>query len=136
MPRPLPDIMPVQVALQALIPQQVRWREGGLDPATGLGCYGLLVYAFAVVGIVLPTTAEAGQHAFTRIPPPYQPFDVMLARLGPEPSARHVGLFVAPTWGFHCSWLSNGVAHFSLDHGPWRRWLRHGLRLKEWCACA
>jgi cell wall-associated NlpC family hydrolase len=125
----------VRASLQALVLRQVPWCQGGLDPTTGLGCYGLVVLAFAQSGIALPPTAEEGHACFTIIPPPYQPFDVMLARLSPEPTARHVGLFVASTWGFHCSWLTNGVARFAIDQGPWRRWFRHGLRWKGFLPC-
>jgi cell wall-associated NlpC family hydrolase len=101
-----------------------------------LGCYGLVVLAFAHIGIVLPPTAEEGEAYFVEISPPYQPFDLMLARLGAEPTARHVGVFVAPTWGYHCSWLTNGVAQFSLLKGPWRRLMQHGLRYREFLPCA
>jgi cell wall-associated NlpC family hydrolase len=132
---PLPDIQPVIALLQALVLQGVPWSQAGLDPATGLSCYGVLVLAYAHAGISLPATAEEGQDQFVQVEPPYQPWDVMLARLGPEPTARHVGLFVAPTWGYHASWMCNGVARFALDSGPWRRLMRHGLRYKGFVAC-
>jgi hypothetical protein len=90
----------------------------------------LIVLVFAKIGIALPATPEEGADAFAMIPPPYQAFDVMLARLGPEPTARHVGVFLDGLSGYHCSWLSNGVASFSLLAGPWRKWMHHGLRYK------
>lgn len=135
MPLPVPNPAPVRLLLQALVLRQVPWHATGIDPQHGLSCYGLLYLAFAEIGIALPPTAEAGAEQFTIIPPPYQAFDVMLARFGPEPTARHVGLFLDATSGYHCSWLSNGVAQFSLFHGPWRRLMQHGLRYKGFLPC-
>jgi cell wall-associated NlpC family hydrolase len=111
--------------------QHVPWSQGGLDPATGLGCYGLVALAFAQVGISLPPTAEEGQDCFTMIPPPYQPFDVALMRFASPLTARHVGVLLTPTTGYQCSWLTNGVSQFCIHENIWKRTFRHGLRYKE-----
>jgi cell wall-associated NlpC family hydrolase len=125
-----PDIVPVQRMLQALVLRGCIWTQGGVDPATGLGCYGLVYLAFHFAGIELPQTAEAGAEVFVQVQPPYQSWDMVLSRIGEGPMARHVGLLVAPTWGYHCSWMSNGVAQFDIHKGIWRRVIRHGLRYR------
>lgn len=128
----LPDPVPVILEIQALLERGSCWRQGGLDPATGLGCYGLIWYAYGCAGIALPETAEEGQHCFTIIQPPYQQWDVVLAHFGQEADARHVALLLMPPEGFHCSWMTNGLARFSLHQALWRRITRHVLRYKHW----
>jgi cell wall-associated NlpC family hydrolase len=131
MPSP-PEPHSVILALQALLVQGVTWQHEGLEPATGLGCYGLVRHGFALAGVPLPPTAEAADGLFRIVAPPYQPFDIALMRFAPTADARHVGLLLAPEWGFHCSWFTNGVARFELRRGIWKRLMQHGLRYKEW----
>ena len=130
-----PNPLPVELIIQQLVTQRVQWKQGGLDPTTGLGCYGLCHYAFALAGIALPQSAEEGQAVFYETAPPYAPWDLVLASFGPLAGARHVGLLLQPPYGYHCSWISNGVARFSLHQALWRRIIRRVLRYEGFCVC-
>jgi len=131
----LPDIQPVAEALQALVLKRVQWQRRGTDPDVGLGCYGLVRYAFGMAGIELPCLAEIGEQHFAMVERPYQAFDVILSRFIHDADGRHVGILVAPDYGYHCSWMSNGVAQFRLTDRLWRRFARHGLRYKGFLTC-
>lgn len=126
----MPDPLPVITHLQHILETGSRCVRGGLDPQSGAGCYGLVWYAFNFVGIVLPTTAEEGQHNFTQIAPPYQPWDVVLGYLDFMHYERHLGLLLAPQEGYHISQITNGLARFTLQQPLWRRILKHGLRYR------
>ena len=127
---PLPDPAPVIVELQRLLLAGTAWRRHGDTPATGLGCYGLLVFAFALAGIALPQRPQEGASLFAEVTPPWHAWDVLCCQLD-EPHLLLV--LMPPDAGFHVSRLSNGVARFSLQQGVWRRTLRAGWRLKEFC---
>lgn len=134
MAKALPDPAPVSADLQRLLlSRTVYCSRGGLDPMTGLGCYGLVHWSFAQIGIALPPTAEEGVEAFVLVQRPYQAWDVVLAQFGTSLDARHVGLLLTPPCGFHCSWATQGLAHFSLVKGNWQRAFRHVWRYHEFC---
>lgn len=129
-----PDPAPVVRALQTILETGSCWQQGGLDPVTGCGCFGLVHYTFCLIGIPLPATAEEAQGLFVQVPPPYRPFDVVLSSLGPLLGARHLGLLLSATKGYHVSQASNGLAQFALTQAFWRRVVRHGLRYKGFLA--
>lgn len=126
----LPDVAPVIAQLQAILETGSRWQQGGLDPRTGCGCYGLVWYAFALAGILLPDTAALGEQDFALTHPPYRPFDVAQANIGSMFVQPHVGILLTPSDGFHIAQGTNGVARFSLRDAFWRRRFRLAWRYR------
>lgn len=130
-----PDPAPIVQALQHILETGSCWQAGGRDPVRGCDCYGLVHWGFSCIGIMLSSDIWEASRCFQVVKPPYRPWDVILSGFEPSPGERHVGLLMAPTWGFHCASNTNGLARFSLEHVLWRRSLRHGLRYKEFLAC-
>jgi len=132
-----PDPAPVIEHFQHLLEEGVRWAPNGADPRSGFSCYGLVAYAYSLVGIFLPETAEAAEAHFSQVDAPYQPWDVAVFRLGEGMAPRHLGLLLAPAWGFHCGRTTNGLARIRLDrHTLWRRTLARVVRFQEFLPCA
>jgi cell wall-associated NlpC family hydrolase len=120
----------VIAALQAILNTGSCWAEVGDDPRTGINCYGLVRYGFGLGGIVLPESGRCADAYFVPAMRPYQPWDMVMADFsGMSHGPRHVGLLLAPTWGFHISQSTNGIAHFNIYHAVWRRVIRHVWRL-------
>ena len=126
----LPDTAPIINELQQILETGSRWECGGLDPKRGAGCYGLAYWAFRRVGIALPVTAEEAEHVFIRVCEPYCAWDIVLVQWAPWQMERHLGLLMAPSWGYHIAQSSNGLARFALSHPLWRRGLRHVWRYR------
>lgn len=123
-------------ALQHALETGSRWAEVGSNPKTGLSCYGLVRWTFHLAGVALPESPHEADASFVAVEPPYEPWDMVCANFsGVIYGTRHVGLLMAPTWGYHCSQPTNGIARFDLQVAPWRRVVRHGWRLKVY-VCA
>lgn len=128
----IPDIVPVIAQLQALLQRGTVYAPEGDDPLTACSCYGLVRHSYGLAGILLPETPEEAEALFQVVPPPYQPWDLVLSSFEPYRGSRHLSLLTAPPWGFHCSRATNGLARFCLYQGVWRRVFLHALRYREW----
>lgn len=128
----LPDPAPVRALLQHILETGSRWSETGNDPRTdGVSCWGLVRFAFAQGGIVLPESAAEADHHFVPVSPPYQAWDMPLFDFrGIAHGPRHVGILLTPQVGYHSSRATNGVARFDLRHGLWQRVLHQVVRLR------
>ena len=129
-----PNAFPVFQHLLTLLTQGTTWAASGDDPRLGCSCYGLVRYAYAQAGIVLPGTPEEAEVLFTLVPLPYEPWDVLLWNFEPWHGPRHLALLLTPMQGIHSSASTNGLARFRLTDGLVQRVLTHAWRYKGW-AC-
>ena len=85
---------------------------------------------------MLPEIAEQAQQLFVSVREPYHAWDIILVQWAPWQMERHLGLLMAPSWGYHIAQASNGLARFALSHPLWRRGLRQVWRYHAFETCA
>jgi len=130
-----PAPAPVVRQLQAILSRGSVWRANGFDPQIGADCWGLCWWAYQQAGIALPCDPfEAEQH-FVNVARPWQPWDIVYTQGLLAFSPRHLGLLLAPPFGYHISRDSNGLARFNAQHPFWQRCIRRTWRYRGW-ACA
>lgn len=127
----LPDIASILPQLDALVALPISWVEGGRDPATGMDCYGLIIYAYALGGIALPNDPQAVYAYFQQASPPAQPWDVLALAPREGDPRPHVALCVNAGEAYHCGRTTNGVARVNLRARFWS----HHARLFWRYAC-
>ena len=120
-------------ALQPLIRAQVPYQPGGRTRA-GCDCYGLIVMAYAALGIALPVTAHEAASLFASVVAPWRTGDILCVTAGWTLGVPHLGIVVDQTTGYHCSLATNGVATFRPTARLWRRGVQ-GWRYRETPVC-
>lgn len=109
----LPANLP-PVAATALAQLGVPYRLGGADPS-GFDCSGLVQWAFAATGVVVPRTTEEQFTWFRPVPrEELQPGDLVFFRL-PQP---HVGIYLGAGEFVHAPTTGRAVERARLD-SPW-----------------
>lgn len=109
----LPANLP-PVAANALAQLGVPYRLGGADPS-GFDCSGLVQWAFAATGVVVPRTTEEQFTWFRPVPrEELQPGDLVFFRL-PQP---HVGIYLGAGEFVHAPTTGRAVERARLD-SPW-----------------
>lgn len=98
------------------------YREGGMSPATGLDCSGLVGHVFKqVAGIVLPRDSRAISHAAQALEPPeLQPGDLVFFNTLNR-AFSHVGIYLGDNRFVHAtSSRTNTVMVSNLTDRYWR----------------
>jgi cell wall-associated NlpC family hydrolase len=113
-PVPASAVTPPPVAAAALAQLGVPYRLGGVDPS-GFDCSGLVQWAFAATGVVVPRTTEEQFSWFRPVPrEELQPGDLVFFRL-PQP---HVGIYLGAGEFVHAPATGRAVERARLD-SPW-----------------
>lgn len=93
----------------------VPYRLGGMDPAAGFDCSGLVYFVYREAGLLLPRTAEAQQVAATPVDRHgLAPGDLVFFRL-PQP---HVGIYAGGGEFIHAPGSGRGVEVARIGE-PW-----------------
>lgn len=98
------------------------YRYGGAEPIRGFDCSGLVLYAHAQQGVVVPRTA-AEQFAAARSvdPDDLEPGDLVFYRLMPRRGdVTHVGIYVGQGRFVHAPQSGRQVGEALLDDPYWR----------------
>lgn len=118
---PVPHTRPAAVVVQtARLQIGAPYHYGGKTPA-GFDCSGLVQYAYAQAGIVIPRSTEGQlQAARSVLMSHVRPGDVLFFRTSP-PKVSHVGIYVGNGRFVHAPSRGKRVTQASLSNPYWHR---------------
>ena len=110
------------IAQQALAQLGAPYRYGGVDPARGFDCSGLVSYAHSREGIGVPRTAAAQFAAARKVDPDaLSAGDLVFFRLVPgSREVTHVGIYTGQRRFVHAPQTGRSVGEASLDDPYYR----------------
>ena len=108
----------------------VRYHWGGASPQDGFDCSGLIYWAFAQHGIILPRVSweqyRVGREVYGR---DLRPGDLVFFRIYGNSRSLHVGIMTAPGVFIHSPKAGGVVSESSLNNPFWKKHFIGGKRV-------